>query len=336
MPQRVGRYTLRLDSAPAVTGQAAVVGKKEGEGPLGAHFDKIHTDLKLGLPTWEKAESALLQQAVQTAMDKAGVTRGELDCAFAGDLLNQCVSSTYGLRDLAAPFVGVFGACSTMSLALALAGLFVDGGLADTCAAATSSHFCTAERQFRTPLEYGSLRTPTAQWTVTGSGAAVVSRQGEGPRLRQVTLGRIVDKGVTDMTNMGAAMAPAAADTIFRFLQDTGTAPEDYDLILTGDLGRVGSRLLCELLTRQGVELASRHTDCGLLIYDPHDETVGAGGSGCGCAAAVLCGYLLPRMRQGALNSLLFCATGALMSPTTNQQGESIPAIAHLVHITAD
>ena len=333
MPQRVGRYTLRLDTQPVITGYGAVVGKKEGAGPLAKHFDKIYDDTTLGLETWEKAESELLKEAMQTAMDKAGVSYADVDYIFAGDLLNQCISSTYGIRDMNIPFVGVYGACSTMALSLGLAGCFVDAGLASTCSAATSSHFCSAERQFRFPLEYGSQRTPTSQWTVTGAGSAVVRNQGQGVRIQQVCFGQVVDKGVTDINNMGAAMAPAAAQTLENFFDDTGTMPDDYDMILTGDLGAVGSQLLEDLLRKENFDIAKQHTDCGLLIYNPCDGDINAGASGCGCSASVLCSYILKRMEDKMLKNILFCATGALMSPTSNQQGETIPGVAHLVHL---
>lgn len=333
MPQRVGRYTLSLETAPVIAGYASVVGKKEGAGPLAKHFDKIYDDTTLGLESWEKAESELLKEAVQTAMDKAGVVYSDVDYVFAGDLLNQCISSTYGIRDMNIPFIGVYGACSTMALSLGLAGCFVDAGLASTCSAATSSHFCSAERQFRFPLEYGSQRTPTSQWTVTGAGSAVVRNAGHGVRIQKVCFGQVVDLGVSDINNMGAAMAPAAAQTIQNFLSDTGTLPDDYDMILTGDLGAVGSKLLEELLNKENIDISKQHTDCGLLIYNPGDGDINAGASGCGCSASVLCSYILKRMEEKMLKNILFCATGALMSPTSNQQGETIPGVAHLVHL---
>ena len=255
---------------------------------------------------------------------------------FAGDLLNQCIGSSFGLRELNIPFVGLYGACSTMAESLALASLFADNRLADHAMAVTSSHFASAERQFRFPLEYGGVRTPTAQWTVTGSGAAVVSADGEGPYVRGVTLGRIQDMGINDINNMGAAMAPAAASTIKQYLMDTGTRPQDYDGIYTGDLGMVGSELLLQLLSREDVNLEGVHQDCGLLIFDRERQDVHAGGSGCGCSGSVLCGHILPRLREGSLKNVLFIATGALMSPTSMQQGETIPSIAHLVHLSRE
>ena len=333
MAQRVGRYTLLMDHMPTIQGYAAVCGKKEGEGPLANEFDSIHEDTTLGERSWEKAESKLQTEAVTLALKKAGVTEKEIDYIFAGDLLNQCISSTFGLRSLNIPFLGQYGACSTMAQTLSLSSIFIDAGVARRCAAVTSSHFCSAERQFRFPLEYGGQRTPTAQWTVTGSGAAIVGRGGTGPHVAAVTIGRIVDLGIKDAANMGAAMAPAAATTLKDFFDDTGTSPSDYDLIVTGDLGEVGSNLLYELMNRDHIHIAENHTDCGLLIYDRKKQDVHAGGSGCGCSGSVLCSYVLNRLRKGELRDVLFMATGALMSPTSSQQGESIPGVAHLLHL---
>lgn len=335
MSQKLSRATIRLTSTPAVVASAAIGGKKESEGPMAAYFDILCDDTSFGEQTWEKAESRMQKDAVNKALDKAHLSTADIDFLFAGDLLNQCISSTYGLRDLEIPFLGVFGACSTMAESLALAALFVDNGIALHAAAVTSSHFCSAERQFRLPLEYGGQRPPTAQWTATASGAAIVAHDNNGPYVKEITIGKITDMGITDANNMGAAMAPAACETIKTFLQDTGTAPADYDLILTGDLGQVGSELLIELLNREGISIIENHKDCGLMIYDREKQDVHAGGSGCGCSASVLCGYILDEIRQKRLNEVLFVATGALMSPTSVQQGESIPGIAHLIHLSA-
>ncbi|MBE6807047.1 MAG: stage V sporulation protein AD [Ruminococcaceae bacterium] len=335
MPKRCGLHTIRLPSGPAILGYAAVGGKKEGEGPLGGQFDAIFRDARLGQETWEQAESALQREALSRAVTKAGLETEELQMLFAGDLLNQNIASTYGLREMGVPLLGQFGACSTMGQTMAVAAVFVDSGAAAPCGAVTSSHFCTAERQFRFPLEYGGQRTPTSQWTATASGAVVVG-QGKGVRIRRVCVGRVQDLGVTDMNNMGAAMAPAAADTIGRFLRDTGTVPGDYDLIATGDLGAVGSALCRQMLSRQGITLGDNYTDCGLLLFDRQRQDVHAGGSGCGCSASVLCAHILPQMEQGQLKRVLFCPTGALMSPTSSQQGESIPGICHVVELVME
>ncbi len=333
MPERCGKYTLTLSNCPTVLGYAAVGGKKEGQGPLGAAFDAIFEDARLGQDTWEQAESALQKKALTRALEKTGLAKNQLQYLFAGDLLNQNVASTFGLRDMEVPLLGQFGACSTMGQTMAMAAIFVDSGAADLCGAVTSSHFCTAERQFRFPLEYGGQRTPTNQWTATASGAVVVGRGNRGVCVREVCVGRVVDLGVTDMNNMGGAMAPAAADTLARYFEDMGTKPDDYDLIATGDLGLVGSRLCRELMEEKGHPLGENYTDCGLLLFDRDTQDVHAGGSGCGCSASVLCAYLLPKMEKGELHSVLFAPTGALMSPTTSQQGESIPGICHVVHL---
>ena len=330
---RIGRYTIAYSNQPVVAGFGSVAGKKESEGPLKEYFHKIEYDTKLGCDTWEQAESMLQKEAIQIALEKAQISGELIQLAFGGDLLNQCISTGYSIRGFNIPFLGQYGACSTMVQSLILAGLMVDGGYCKNSLAVTSSHFCSAERQFRFPLEYGGQRTPTAQWTVTGSGAIVVSRYGNGPRLKHCTIGKVVDMGVTDINNMGAAMAPAACDTIKSFLIDTKTKPSDFDLILTGDLGRTGSQLLLELLQKENIDISRLHNDCGMMIYDIEKQDVHAGGSGCGCCGSVLCGYILENMCKGKLKNILVAATGALMSPTANQQGESTPGIAHLIHL---
>lgn len=333
MAERLGKYTIVLNSHPSVTGYAAVVGKTEGEGPLKDEFDFVFEDDTLGEASFEKAESALQKEVVTRALSKAGKTPDEVDFSLAGDLLNQCIGSSFGLRSLNMPFIGLYGACSTMALSLGLASMLVDCGAARVTVASTSSHFCSAERQFRLPLEYGGQRTPTSQRTATAAGASVVeSRRKDKPAVDAVTIGRITDLGIKDANNMGAAMAPAAANTIADFLKDTAASPSDFDMILTGDLGKVGSRLLCELLQKdRGIDIESVHADCGLLLYDAEKQDVHAGGSGCGCGASVLNSYIMRRLESGELSRVLFVATGALMSPTSSLQGESIPSIAHAV-----
>ncbi len=336
MATRLSQSTIRLDRPPAILGHASIVGKKEGEGPLAQEFDRVSEDTTFGETTWEKSESRLQSDAVNMLLGKTHTATSDVDVMFAGDLLNQCIGSTYGLRELDIPFLGLFGACSTMAEGLISASLFVEGGLASKAVAVTSSHFCTAERQFRFPLEYGGVRTPTSQWTVTGSGAVLVGCDESKPKVRAVTVGKITDLGITDANNMGAAMAPAACSTIKTYFHDTHEHLENFDAIITGDLGKVGSRLLCELLERDGIDIREKHQDCGLLIYDDDGQDVHAGGSGCGCCASVLCAHFLPRLERGELKRILFCATGALMSPTIVQQGESIPGICHLAEITAN
>ena len=336
MAERIGEFTVSLSSRPTVWSSAAVVGKKEGEGPMANYFDVVENDTRLGQDSWEKAESMFQKKAFSCALNKAGLAPSQLHYLFAGDLLNQCTASAFGLRESGVPLLGQYGACSTMAQTLAMAAIFVDSGAADLCAAVTSSHFCSAERQFRYPLAYGGQRTPTAQWTATAAGCAVVGMGGKGAHIREVCAGRVIDLGITDANNMGAAMAPAAADTLTRFLDDTDTKPSDYDLILTGDLAVCGSRMLHDLLARKGIVLGDNYNDCGLMIFDRETQDVHAGGSGCGCAASVLCGYVLPALERGDLKNVLFMATGALMSTTSSKQGESIPGIAHLLHLTAD
>ena len=339
MPVRTGKYTIKLETMPMVIGYSSVVGKKESEGPLGKYYDQSHSDTTLGESSWEKAESRMQNEAVNLALRKANLKNTDIDCILAGDLLNQCISSTFGLRSLDIPFLGQFGACSTMAQTLGIASLFVESGAAKRAVAVTSSHFCTAERQYRYPLEYGGQRTPNSQWTATASGAIIVGNASDSLEAKVsvtgVTFGRIVDLGVKDANNMGAAMAPAAAETLSNYFSDTGTGPESCDLILTGDLGSVGSDLLEQLMTREGHDISGKHNDCGLMIYDMEKQDVHAGGSGCGCSAAVLCSVILQRMTAGELHKVLFIGTGALMSPTSSQQGESIPSVAHLICLEA-
>lgn len=331
MPKRLGKYTLSLESKPCVAGYAAVAGKKESEGPLGESFDYIYEDATAGQNSWEKAESLMHADAVNRALTKAGVTAQEVNAAFAGDLLNQCTGSSFALRDTGIPFVGLYGACSTMALSLAAASVCVDAGIANVALASTSSHFCSAEKQFRMPLEYGGQRTPTAQWTATAAGAAVIAAKGTHARVTKVIIGRICDYGVKDANNMGAAMAPAAATTVTDFLRDTNTAPQDYDMILTGDLGAVGTKLLRELTIKESnIDISAVHADCGLMIFDTETQKdTDAGGSGCGCSAAVVCSEILNKISCGRLKKVLFVGTGALMSGVSTLQSESIPAIAH-------
>ncbi|MCM1524460.1 MAG: stage V sporulation protein AD [Ruminococcus sp.] len=335
MAKRITRNTFITESPPTIHSYAAIAGSKEGDGPLGKHFDQIYQDAYFGQDTWEKAEGELLRLTVMKAVEKGGLTPDEINFMFAGDLLNQCTTTSYGLRDLEIPLLCVYGACSTMSESLLMASLMTDSGLGGNVIACTSSHFCSAERQFRFPLSYGGVRTPTAQWTCTASGAAVIRpHDSTGPYVKAATIGKIVDMGVTDANNMGAAMAPAAAYVIKTHLKDRNMSAEDFDLIITGDLGRVGGSLLIELLENDGISISSRYKDCGTMIYDYETQDVHAGGSGCGCSASVLCGYFLDKVKSGELKNILFCATGALMSPTMSQQGESIPGISHAVHIS--
>lgn len=326
--------TLLLAPAPVIAARAAVGGKKEGEGPLAAQFDELSRDNRFGQASWEAAESYLQLRAARLCLNKARLPEERLELVLAGDLQAQCTAASYALRALGAPFAGVFGACSTMAEALGLGALLCGAGCAGQLLALASSHFCAAERQFRTPLSYGAVRTPTAQWTATAAGACLLRPAGPGAGIHAVTFGRVQDYQIRDISNMGAAMAPAAAATLLRYFKDTGTEPRAFDAIYTGDLGQVGSRLLRELLAAEGVVMKN-HVDCGCLLYDADDPAVKSGGSGPGCCAAVLCGHILPRLEQGGRRRVLFVATGALMSQTTFLQQESIPAVAHLVELRA-
>ena len=321
---------------PSVIAYAAVVGKAENEGPYGGEFDEVVEDNKAGSDTWEQAESLFQQRAVGHVLRKSGLEPDRIDLMIAGDLLNQCVGSSYGLKDYFIPYLGIYGACSTFAEGLLLSAALVNAGYIDTAIASTSSHFSTAERQFRFPLNYGGVRTPTAQWTATAAGAALVGFSGKPPFIRAATVGKIEDMGITDLNNMGAAMAGAAYDTLTRHMKHRGTHPQDYDVIITGDLGQVGSDLLYDLFQRDGVSLREHHKDCGLMIYDRAAQDVHAGGSGCGCSASMMCGHFFKRIQAGELKRVLYCATGALMSPTVVQQGGSIPGIEHCVEISSE
>ncbi len=329
--RRVGS-TIIFENTPAVISSAAVGGKKEGEGPLKHKFDVLMPDSKCDEKTWEKAESRMIQQCVHTALQKCGFTTKNLDGLFGGDLQSQCTAMHYAMGEIDVPFVGLYGACSTMTQALALCACAVEAQAMGVAAAATSSHFCATERQYRTPLNYGGKRTPTSQWTVTGAGTAIVAKSTKHPQIASATFGTVVNYEISDINNMGAAMAPAAAHTLIKHLRDTNRKPSDFDAIYTGDLGLVGSALLKQVIKEEGIELHN-HKDCGLLIFDIERQNVKAGGSGAACSAAVLCCDVLPKLASGELKRELFLSTGALMSQTTFLQGEAIPAIAHLVEL---
>jgi len=332
--KRIGGQTAALANPPSVLGFACVGGKFEKQGPLAEYFDELNEDSFWGKKTWEQAESAMQKHALQRALDKAGLRMSQMEYILAGDLLNQCIGSSFGIRESNIPFYGLYGACSTMGESLGLAAMLIDGGFASLSAAMTSSHFCTAERQYRMPVPYGNQRTPTAQWTVTAAGCTILGAEGPGPYITHVACGKIVDKGITDVNNMGAAMAPAAYDTLSAFFRDTGTTPRDYDLILTGDLGELGHSIVLDFFRRDGYDLTGNYLDCGMLLYCRKKQDMHAGGSGCGCSAAVLNGYLLSGMRAGKWKRVVFAPTGALLSPTSSFQGESIPSICHAVCIS--
>lgn len=331
MFKRLGKQTVQLPSQPVITAYAAVGGKKEGEGPLKAGFDLISDDSYFGEKTWERAESSMIRQCFSAACDKAKVSPSSLDYILSGDLLNQCVSSAFAVKDSGVPYWGLYGACSTMAEGLSLGAMLIDGGYANLVCAATGSHFCSAERQYRFPLEYGGQRTPTSQWTVTGAGSLILANGAEGICVTHVTTGAIVDAGIKDANNMGAAMAPAAYETLKAHFADTGRGPDYYDAIFTGDLGKLGRDTVQALFRENGVYLGPCYMDCGVLIYDLAAQDVHAGGSGCGCFASVLGAHILPAMERGIWQKVLVAATGALMSPTSFQQGDSIPGICHAV-----
>ena len=333
MTKKIGRQTLKLQYPPTIAATAAVVGQKEGQGPLKRYFDYISYDSYFGEKTWEKAETAMLKQCFSLCCDKGKLTPTELDFIFSGDLLNQCVGSAFAMKDSNIPYFGLYGACSTMGEALTLGAMTIDGGFASTVCALTSSHFCSSERQYRFPLEYGGQRTPTAQWTVTGSGAAILKSSGNGPFITHVTPGKIVDAGIKDANNMGSAMAPSAYETLKAHFEDTGRSPDYYDLIVTGDLGVRGHDTLEDLFRRDGMTLGKHYNDCGILIFDIQKLDVHAGGSGCGCSASVFASYIMRGFADGFWSKVLFAPTGALMSPTSAQQGDSIPGICHAVAI---
>lgn len=316
-----------------IVSSASVVGDREHGGPLGELFDMYDPSDKFGQKTWEMAESEMQRRALTLALKKWGGVAPAPEVIFAGDLLNQCIGSAYGLMDFSAPYFGLYGACSTAAEGLILSGICATYRVFDLCAAVASSHYCTAERQYRTPIEYGSQRTPTAQWTVTGAGAYLVAPGAGEVEIAAAMPGMVVEKGVTDTSNMGAAMAPAALDTLVRFFRVTGREPSSFDLIVTGDLGYEGISILGDLLRVEGLDAGERLNDCGMMIYQREMQDTHAGGSGCGCSATVLSAYLLPKLRRGELREVLFLGTGAMMSPDSIKQGQAIPAVAHLLHL---
>lgn len=330
---KVGKQTFRPGRPVSIVAWASVAGKKESQGPLGCKFDVVNQDTKFGEKTWEQAEKRMQQLALETLAKKAGIKETDYDLVFSGDLLNQCIGSSFTLRNTGIPHLGLYGACSTMAESLLMSTMAVGGGFFDKVAALTSSHFASSERQYRFPLGYGGQRSPTAQWTVTGSGAALVVGKESPIGIESATVGTVTDLGITDANNMGAAMAPAAFDTIRAHFDDTRTGPEDYDLVVTGDLGSLGKEVLMHLFRREGISIGGKLTDCGNLVFDATEQDVHAGGSGCGCSAIVLCSDLLGKLQSGKLKKILFCGTGALLSPTSTQQKLPIPGVCHAVSI---
>ena len=334
--KKIGAQTVQLEKKPYIIGRGNVVGKKEGEGPLGACFDESLNDDMYGEKSWEKAESKMLQIAMTKACERAQLRKEDIDIMLSGDLVNQIMSSSFTARNMHIPFLGLYGACSTMTESLLIGSMLIDGEFAARVLACASSHFCTAERQFRMPVEHGNQRPPSAQWTATAAGAVVLSEAPLGNaavniRVTDATVGKVIDAGIKDANQMGAAMAPAAVDTLLNHLQDTGRDIDYYDLVVTGDLGYIGKDIMCDLLVDAGLDskkVFSHYDDCGTLLFSK-DQDVHGGGSGCGCSAAVLTGSLLKKMEQGQYKRILLMSTGALLSTVSPFQGESIPGIAH-------
>ncbi len=328
----LGKQSIQFEKKPYLLSSASIVGSKEAEGPMGKLFDKVGYDDSFGAENWEEAESRLQKEALEIAISKAGLTKQDVQMVFAGDLLGQSIASSFGLAGYQLPHVGLYGACSTCGLSLTMGAAVVSAGFAERVACITSSHFASAEKEFRFPLSYGNQRPKSATWTVTGSGAFLLSRKAEkGTRaqIEGVTIGKIVDYGIKDSMNMGACMAPAAADTIKQNLEDFSRQPQDYDKIITGDLGVVGKKLLFELLSEQGIDIAKQYMDCGIEIYESEKQHTDAGGSGCGCSAVVLSAYILKKLEEGVWKRVLFVPTGALLSKTSYNEGQTIPGIAH-------
>lgn len=332
----MGKSLINLNSA--IISAASVVGKKEHDGPLGSYFDMHDEEDRFGQKTWERAEAEMQRLAANIALSKCGMEEKDINAIFAGDLINQCTSSAYGLLEYNVPFFGLYGACSTAIEGLILSSIMTTSGIYERCLSVTSSHNCSAERQFRTPLEYGAQRAPTAQWTVTGAGAFITENADSKNSCRKARIieampGISVEKGIRDAGNMGAAMAPAALDTLLRYFDESGTSPEDFDVIVTGDLGYEGISILTDLLLAQGIDVGTRLNDCGMMMFSRETQDTHAGGSGCGCSASVLGSYLLPKLECGEIGDMLIMGTGALMSPDSIKQGLGIPGIAHLIRI---
>lgn len=330
--KKIGKQTIKFDNPPTISECSSIVGPKEAQGPLAKYFDKTLEDEFWGAKSWEKAESKIIKEATNMVISKSGISSQDIDCVFAGDLLNQCISSSFGLRETNIPFFGVFGACSTFVESLSLGSIATEA-FANHVLCATSSHFCSAEKQFRFPLELGNQRPPSSQWTVTGSGAVILSKSGNGPYITHITPGKIVDMGIKDANNMGAAMAPAFADTLITHFNDTGRNPSYYDAIISGDLGHIGKDIAIDIAKSKGYNIKSNYNDCGVLIFDKNSQDTHSGGSGCACCATVFSGYFFKQLREKKIKKILLIATGALMNSTSSQQGESIPGIAHAISI---
>ena len=331
--KKVGNQSYILSNPINITSTASIVGPKEKAGPLHQFFDQCLEDEFWGEKTWEKAESKIVKETVNMAISKSGIPSNQIDFCFAGDLLNQCIASSFGLREINIPFIGLFGACSTFVESMIVASSFIDGDFAENAICSASSHFCSAEKQFRFPLELGNQRPPSSHWTVTGAGSVVLTKTGNGPFITSFTPGKIVDMGIKDANNMGAAMAGAAEDTLISHFKDTGRNPNYYDAIFTGDLGHIGKDILIDLASSKGYNIKANYNDCGVLIFDKDKQDTHSGGSGCGCIASVFSGYVYKMLQEKKYKKVLMIATGALMNSTSTQQGESIPGIAHAISI---
>lgn len=335
MSKHFGRQSVRFENPVSITASSSTVGPKEGEGPLGDFFDTILPDSLCGEDSWEKAESKIVKDTFMKALDKAKLSQENIDYVISGDLLNQNSGSNFAIRDFDIPFLGIFGACSTIGEGMSLGALLIDGGFAENILVGASSHFCASEKQFRFPLELGTQRAPTSTWTVTGQGSLILSNNTDGnfPRITAITTGKVIDMGITDVNNMGAAMAPAAFDTLNAHFLDLSIGPEYYDLIITGDLGYVGHDLVLKMFSEKNMDISKNYSDCGMLIFDKDTQDTNSGGSGCACSAVTFAGYFYKKLQEHQLNKILFMPTGAFMNQTSAQQGETIPGIAHAIAI---
>ena len=331
--KRIGNRTVKLENKPTIISASSVVGPKEGEGPLREYFDIILEDDLCGQKSWELAESDMVKTAMKKTCEKANKKLEDINYMIGGDLLNQIFPASFAARDLSIPFIGIYGACSTMAEGMCISSMLIDGGFADLILSGTSSHFCAAERQFRFPLEFGNQKPMTAQWTVTGAGSVLISPKGQGPKVTYVTIGKVIDKGIDDGNNMGAAMAPAAVDTIYSYFNDTKDDPNSFDVIATGDLGKLGKEITEELLAQRGLDISKVYMDCGIEMFNMEKQDVHCGGSGCGCSATVFCGYIYKKLKNKEFNKVMLVSTGALLSPTSTLQKQTIPCVAHAVII---
>lgn len=333
---RIGKRTVKLKNNPTIISATSIVGPKESQGPLKDYFDILLDDDLFGEKSWELAESKMIQTSMKETAKKAGKNLDEIDFMIGGDLINQILPSSFAARELSIPFLGIYGACSNMAEGMCISSMLIDGGFADYILSGTSSHYCTAERQFRYPLELGNQKPMTAQWTVTGSGCVLVSTNKKGPKIKYLTIGKVIDKGIDDPNNMGAAMAPAAVDTIYSYFDDTKDDPNSFDIIATGDLGTLGMQITIDFLKEKGLDISKVYTDCGVEIFNLKEQDVHCGGSGCGCSGSVFAGYIYKKLINKEFNKVMLVSTGALLSPTSTLQKQTIPSIAHAVIIEND